>query len=299
MNSEIEYFLAVCACGSISKAGKSLHVTPQAVSKAIGQLEDKLGFPVLIRTIDGCVPTEKGLEVQRIGLRMRRFQKQAELQIYGLAQSQIERQTVHIGLPNLFATMMPPSDFADFHSLYPGIGLVLHGYNSVGDCEKALCAGEIELAFCGNEYEGCGFICLQKHDVTPYLIVNGKNRLAGRGRIQFKDIAGETLIADSINGEDYLYREEIEKAGLSPALILPYMNDALKRNLVLEHNYVAFSACPTGWLPYGIVPVLVSDIPLRNMSTFACASNRPLSEAAQRYVDFIVPRFKKDIFGNR
>lgn len=299
MNSEIEYFLAVCACGSITKAGKSLHVTPQAVSKAIGHLENKLGFPLLIRTIDGCVPTEKGLEVQRIGLRIQRFQRQAELQILGLAQSQIEGQAVHIGLPNSFATIMPPSDFADFHSLYPGIRLVLHGYNSTDDCEKALRSGEVDLAFCGSEFENCGFTCLQEHDITPYLIVNGKNRLAGRGRIQFKDIAGENLIADSISGENYLFREEIENAGLSPTLILPYMNDTLKRALVLEHNYVAFSSCPTGWLPYGIVPVIVSGMPRRYMSSFSCASGRPLSDAAQRYVDFIVPRFKKDIFGNR
>ena len=158
MNSEIEYFLAVCACGSITKAGKSLHVTPQAVSKAIGLLEEKLGFPLLIRTIDGCVPTEKGLEVQRIGLRMQRFQKQAELQIFSLAKDQIEHQTVHIGLPNPFATMMPPSDYADFHSLYPGIRLVLHGYNSTDECEKALLSGEVELGFCARYRKRVGGI---------------------------------------------------------------------------------------------------------------------------------------------
>ena len=45
-----------------------------------------------------------------------------------------------------------------------------------------------------------------------------------------------------------------------------------------------------------VVSVVAPEMP---STSVACASDRPLSEAAQRYVDFIVPRFKKDIFGNR
>ena len=44
MDTQIEYFLKVCEYGSIGKAARSLHVTPQAVSKAINGFEEKLGY---------------------------------------------------------------------------------------------------------------------------------------------------------------------------------------------------------------------------------------------------------------
>lgn len=297
-NTSLEYFLEVCACGSISKAGKSLHVTPQAVSKAINSFEKKLGCQLLIRSIDGCIPTAKGLEVQRIGIRLQRFEKQAMQQIYNMSQEKPELQSVHIGVWGAFATIMPPADYSDFNAMYPEIQLCFHSFPDFNSCERALVSNEVELAFCGPETEGCGFTCLQEYGSIPLLIVNGKNRLADKGRVKVLDICGEKLIADyAINNRNVLFRDEIEKAGIVPSLILPMGSDALKRELVLRDNYVAFSYCPPGWLPYGLIPLIVADIHNYESSCFSRASNRPLSEAAQKYVDYIVPRFKKDIFG--
>ena len=99
-----------------------------------------------------------------------------------------------------------------------------------------------------------------------------------------------------MDGKTILYEDEIRNAGLTPSLVLPALSDVMKRSLVLHENYVAFSYCPVGWLPYGIVPLIISDIHAYEVSSFSKAANAMLSDAAQRYVDYIVPRFKKDIF---
>lgn len=185
-------------------------------------------------------------------------------------------------------------------ALFPEITLCIHGYPCVEDCEQGLLSGEVELAFCRTEGEHPGYIGLQDFGSTAHLIVNHMHELAGRGRVRLADLRGEKLIADyTPDGIGYCFQTELEKAGITPAIILPYMSDTVKRALVIEDNYVAFSYCPHGWLPYGVVPVIVSGIQRYVGSLFSKSSTRPLSTAAQLYADFIVPRFKKDIFGEQ
>lgn len=299
-NSPMNYFLEVCESGSIGKAAKKLGVTPQAVSKAVAALEKELGYALLIRSAEGCAPTENGAEVRKIGLRMRRFHDNAMMQIRGLSHEPAAARQVHIAVWGTFATIMPPSDYADFQMLYPEIRLCLHSYPNLGACEAAMRRGEVELAFCPSGPSAENIVCLQEYGCSPYLIVGGQNRLASMRQAKLSELKDQNLIADyDESGERMMLADELEEAGLVPALVLPMLSDALKRRLVLEENYVAFSYCPVGWLPYGIVPLELPEIRRYSGSVFACLADRPLSDAAKKYVDYIVPRFKKDIFGGR
>lgn len=54
------YASAVNSCGSVTRAAEVLFVAPPNLSRAIGELEEKLGFPLFIRTKKGMVPTKEG-----------------------------------------------------------------------------------------------------------------------------------------------------------------------------------------------------------------------------------------------
>lgn len=54
---QIRYFAAVVERGSLSAAAKSQHITVQAISKSVGDLEDGLGCELFVRTNQGMVPT--------------------------------------------------------------------------------------------------------------------------------------------------------------------------------------------------------------------------------------------------
>lgn len=59
-NPQIETFISVAEQGSFSKAAESLYISPTAVMKQINSLENRLGFPLFMRTNHGLTLTEAG-----------------------------------------------------------------------------------------------------------------------------------------------------------------------------------------------------------------------------------------------
>src|SRR3989338_1296591 len=58
--SEMAVFVRVAEAGSFSAAARALNLTPSAVSKLIGRLEDRLGARPVIRPTRRVSLTEKG-----------------------------------------------------------------------------------------------------------------------------------------------------------------------------------------------------------------------------------------------
>ena len=59
----MEYLLAVEKCGSLSKAAEMLYVSQPNLTNVIRNLEEDLGYPVLIRSRQGVSFTERGKQV--------------------------------------------------------------------------------------------------------------------------------------------------------------------------------------------------------------------------------------------
>lgn len=65
---ELRVLLAVAKQGSFRKAAQRLHLTQPAVTKAIAELEHKLGVPLFDRTAQGVTPTAHGASfIRRAG----------------------------------------------------------------------------------------------------------------------------------------------------------------------------------------------------------------------------------------
>ena len=58
---QFRYFVEAARCGNIQDAADTLFVSRQAVSKAIVQLEQELGYPLFYRTHGGVTLSEQGL----------------------------------------------------------------------------------------------------------------------------------------------------------------------------------------------------------------------------------------------
>ena len=64
MNTEhLKCVLAVANCGSMNQAAKQLFLTQPTVGAAISSVEKELGFPLFIRTKEGCVLTKTGQDL--------------------------------------------------------------------------------------------------------------------------------------------------------------------------------------------------------------------------------------------
>jgi DNA-binding transcriptional LysR family regulator len=54
---QLQYFLAICKYRNISHAAKAIHISQQALSKQIHDLEEELGVCLFIRNVNGVEPT--------------------------------------------------------------------------------------------------------------------------------------------------------------------------------------------------------------------------------------------------
>jgi DNA-binding transcriptional LysR family regulator len=135
-------FVEVVRQGGFSQAAKVVFATQSTVSKAVKQLEDEIGVPLLDRIGHRSVLTVAGEVVFRRGLKIlvEHDDLAAELsELQGL-----RRGALRLGLPALSSNTFAPL-FTVYRERYPGIDIRLVEHGS-GRLEEILRAGEIDVA---------------------------------------------------------------------------------------------------------------------------------------------------------
>lgn len=103
--AQLEYFKALCECGSFTKAAEQVHITQPSLTKAIKELEQEIGFSLLIRTPKGVMPTENGkvflTHCQRIDMEMKSLQAFID-------SVHVDVPVLRIGMPPIFGISFIP-----------------------------------------------------------------------------------------------------------------------------------------------------------------------------------------------
>lgn len=136
-------FVEVVRQGGFSQAAKTVFATQSTISKAVKQLEDEVGVPLLDRIGHRSVMTPAGEAVYRRGVKLLadRDDLLTELdEIRGL-----KRGVLRLGLPPVGSSTLFAPLFAVYRQRYPGIEirLVEHGSTQL---EESLRAGDIDFA---------------------------------------------------------------------------------------------------------------------------------------------------------
>lgn len=136
-------FVEVVRQGGFSQAAKAVFATQSTISKAVKQLEEELGVPLLDRIGHRSTLTAAGEAVYRraVGMLAQRDDLVAELDdLRGL-----RRGTLRLGLPPVGSSTLFAPLFATYRQRHPRIDirLVEHGSDRL---EEILRAGEIDLA---------------------------------------------------------------------------------------------------------------------------------------------------------
>ena len=139
----LRFFVEVVRQGGFSQAAKVVSATQPTVSKAVKQLEDELGVPLLDRVGHRSELTAAGNIVYRraVNLLTAGDDLIAELdELRGL-----KRGTLHLGCPRVGSSALFAPMFASFRRRYPGVdvNLAVHDSKRV---EEMLRAGEFDLA---------------------------------------------------------------------------------------------------------------------------------------------------------
>lgn len=189
--NQLEYLVSVMREGSYADAARALYVTPQAVSKAIGDLERELGRPLFQKRGRRVEPTPFAIDFSRRAEEVvRQF---AELKEYaGLhAQEGDPCGAVTLALPAVDARgqLLATEDFASFHALHPSI-LVKPQFHQSEICLSAFVEGFVDAAVVFGSYSDAGVRCTKLLDFSPSLMVHAGHPLAGRSSVALADLDG-------------------------------------------------------------------------------------------------------------
>ncbi|MBS7544960.1 LysR family transcriptional regulator [Ancylobacter oerskovii] len=135
-------FVEVVRQGGFSQAARTVFATQSTVSKAVKQLEEEIGAPLLDRVGHRSLLTPMGEVVYRRGVKLLadRDDLIAELdEIRGL-----KRGLLKLGLPPVGSAMLFAPLFAEYRRRYPGIEVRLAEHGS-DQLQESLRAGEIDF----------------------------------------------------------------------------------------------------------------------------------------------------------
>jgi len=144
-------FVAICDCGSFTKAAREVNLTQSAISHHVKRLEDQVGARLIVRQTRGMRLTEQGEILQSYARRI--------LALYREAEQRLGRDrggAVRVGVPEYFDLHTLSSLLRQFSAHYPEIRL--HIELGIGpDISALLDEGELDLVIVSHEIgEGDG-----------------------------------------------------------------------------------------------------------------------------------------------
>lgn len=206
-------FVEVVRQGGFSQAAKAILATQSTVSKAVKQLEDELGLPLLDRIGHASRLTAAGEIVYRraVVILAEREDLVSELgELRGLS-----RGTLRLGLPPLGSNILFAPLFALYRQRFPGVDIRLHQHGS-RKLEEMVLTGEVDLAGSLLPVPG-DFEWQSVHREPLVALLPASHPLAGAGRVELGDLAADPfLLFQEGFAIDTVLSEACERRGITP-----------------------------------------------------------------------------------
>lgn len=137
----LEAFVAVAEAGNVTHAGGKLNRTQPCVSTQLRRLEERVGKPLIERTARTMNLTPAGRILYQHATEILKSHEEARLRLSAPELT----GTVHVGLPEWFATGQLQSIFCNFVRIHPNVKLEMTVADSA-TLHDMLSANEINLA---------------------------------------------------------------------------------------------------------------------------------------------------------
>jgi DNA-binding transcriptional LysR family regulator len=181
---QLQYFIAVCEEGSISKAAGRENCTQPALSTQIRNLEDVIGSKLFERSVVGVLPTTAGKRFYRHAVAILRSLRVAEHEM-AKGNDQI-LGTVHAGLIPSVVRGILPSFLPDFVERHPAIELCITESFS-GTLTSWLLARELDLAVVVEPSAHDGVV-IERMAEGPAMLITGKAAGLAPGPTRLSDL---------------------------------------------------------------------------------------------------------------
>lgn len=189
-------FLAVAQERSITRAGTALHLTQQAVSTHIRQLERALGVVLLVRTSRGVLLTAAGEELAKGGADVLDDVDQLAERVRAVAGAQTG--TLRLACCPTAASIFA-ADVADaLEAAIPGLRVTLQGVPTPRHELEMLLDGRADVAFMWLPIGGAGLRHAVVRRDPRVVVISTRHRLADRQEVTLADLAGEPVLRPDV-----------------------------------------------------------------------------------------------------
>lgn len=233
---QLLYFVTIVEEGTISAAGRKLHLSQPPLSMQIKQLEEELGTVLFERGARQITLTETGQSLYRYAKEILELEHTAREDVKNYAQGRAG--SVRIGVISTADSDELWNGLRLFHTRYPDIELLLYDANTM-DLLEMIRHEKIELAFIRTPYPAHDF------DAVPlrrdaFCAAGNPALLKGRGKIGLAELAACRLVT-------YRRREQIVRdalAAVNLAAPLSAVTDDARTALQLAEHGLGVALVP-------------------------------------------------------
>jgi LysR family transcriptional regulator for metE and metH len=207
---------AVASCGSLTQAGRELHLTQSALSHQLRGVESRLGAPLFLRVGKRMMLTAAGEHVLRTAGEVLGVLEQTEQAIRRLAGGRRGRLRVSAG------------SYTEYHWLPPVLGAyrvacpdvdVQVVVEATGDPVRLLLEGRLDVGLVNHPAGDARVVEKPLFADEMVVIVAPGHWLASRQYVQPEDFEDETLLLDRPKEESSIYQRLLAPSGVTPASV--------------------------------------------------------------------------------
>lgn len=234
---ELQSYLQICKEKSITKAAKTLYISPQGLSKIIKNLEKEIGVTLFTRGANGIEVTEFGKVLEEKSEKILLELDGMRLDIKSIKES-IKGK---INLISSYGILryLTPDYIMEFRKQNPNINFSYEEYPDI--CvDTKIYNEEGELGFAIEPINN------EKFDVMPLkvfklkLLVNKKNPLSKKKSIRYEDIVNENLVIESSKFKLHdIFLKRCRSFGVEPSILFETNGFSLCYKLCKENKGVS------------------------------------------------------------
>lgn len=209
---------ALAERGTLTAAGKELHLTQPALSRQLRTLEDELGVALFSRMSKRMILTTAGEVFYDSARKILCEVEKARNNLHHITHGHVGKLRLATGCYTCYHWL--PKTLEEFRQVYPGVEITIN-LSATADPHTALLNGELDLALVNRKMYSPRLKHRPLFEDEDVVIVNTEHRWASREYIMPKDLAEENLyVFDSNLYESNLFKQILVPAGVIPRQVI-------------------------------------------------------------------------------
>jgi LysR family transcriptional regulator for metE and metH len=203
--------------GSVTEAGKRLHLTQSALSHQLRDAEEKLGTALFLRLGRKMVLTPAGDRLIACARRVLDELRNTEVQIERLNGN--SRGVIRLSTECYTCYHWLPPVLQKFHGKYSKVEVNIDA-SATSDPAAALLEGKLDVAIISTPPRNATLRATPMFEDEMMVVMSPKHRLAAANQVRPKDLEGETLLIYPPREESTLILKVLRPAGVEPGRII-------------------------------------------------------------------------------